>query len=189
MTGNTDDYKVVYEDGFSNQGVWPVQNSEQMNLSFGSGGYRIRNIVVNDVIWSVKTNSYSDVRLEVDASKLDGPSESYYGLICRFLDRSNFYGMGISSNGHALIIKKLDGKLEVLAQTENPSPAINVGSTPNRLVGECVGDTLRLYVNGVKLVEAQDGDLVAGYVGLMAGNFNKTGVWALFDNLVVKTPQ
>jgi len=41
--------------------------------------------------WSTSGFSAGDARIGVDASKLGGPDDNYYGVICRMIDNQNFY--------------------------------------------------------------------------------------------------
>jgi hypothetical protein len=57
------------------------------------------------------------------------------------------------------------------------------------LRAECVGTRLALYVNGQLVVEANDSDIPAGDVGLLAGTFeNADYLDILFDNFIVRSP-
>jgi hypothetical protein len=68
------------------------------------------------------------------------------------------------------------------------SQVILTGNAINQLQADCNGDTLALWVNGVKLIDAKDTDFTTGDVGLIAGTFNQPGVDVTFDNFIVRKP-
>jgi hypothetical protein len=68
------------------------------------------------------------------------------------------------------------------------SSVIHTGTARNHVRGDCIGNTLTLYVNGVKLAEVQDSSLGIGDVGILAGSFDQPGVDILFNNFIVKKP-
>ena len=56
----------------------------------------------------------------------------------------------------------------------------------NRMRIECLGSTLRFYVNETFLGEVEDSSFTGGQIGLMAGSFKDgEGVHVVFDNVVV----
>ena len=69
-----------------------------------------------------------------------------------------------------------------------PSEEIEQGSAINRSRAECIGDRLTLFVNGVKIDEVRDSELVTGEVGLIAGTYNEPGTDIRFDNFIVRQP-
>jgi len=130
----------------------------------------------------------SDVRMEVDMGKLAGPDENRIGLICRYAG-SDYYFFMITSDGYYTIGKFTNGQMTQLGQSEMQySENIHRGIAVNHLRGDCVGNTLTLYVNGFQIAQAQDSTLTSGDVGLMAGTFAQPGVDIIFDNFVVLQP-
>jgi hypothetical protein len=56
----------------------------------------------------------------------------------------------------------------------------------NHIRGECVGNTLTLYVNGQVVLEAKDAEYGSGRVGLFVRDFGfAPGTNGSFDNIVV----
>jgi hypothetical protein len=53
---------------------------------------------------------------------------------------------------------------------------------------DCIGSVLSFTVNGTQLAVAQDGDLKAGDVGVLAGTFSQPGADVSFDHFVVTQP-
>ncbi len=69
-----------------------------------------------------------------------------------------------------------------------PSAAIIQGHGPNHLRLDCIGETLRGYVNDQVIATSNDTDFPSGDVGLVAGALDTPGVDVAFDNFVVYKP-
>ena len=181
--------RTIFTDDFSNHFSWTVDEGTNWKLRFDRGGYRMAADFVKDAMYSVKTaDSYSDVRLEVDATRLGGPANSYYGLTCRFQNGSNYYGFVVSGDGTFAILKKETGKIVFLAESPAPSPIIHYGNTPNRIRADCFGNTLALYVDNYLLLAVQDNTFLSGFTGMLVGNRENPGIDVVFDNFALMIP-
>jgi hypothetical protein len=69
-----------------------------------------------------------------------------------------------------------------------PTDAIHQGSALNHIRADCIGDTLTLYANGVKLAEVKDTRFPKGDVGLIAGTYDAPGTDIRFDDFTVYQP-
>ena len=157
-------------------------------MDYDSGGYRILVNALQVNFWSTPHKNLSEVRMEVDAGKLAGPDENRIGLICRYTG-SDYYFFMVTSDGYYAIGKFVNGQMTQFGQTEMQySEHIRKGLAVNHLRGDCVGNTLTLYVNGFQIAQAQDSALTSGDVGLMAGTFTQPGVDIVFDNFVALKP-
>lgn len=189
-SGAAESGTVLLSDDFSDPlSGWGVWNREDGTVSYDQGSLRI---TVNESqfdYWSVAGRTFSDVQVEVDAAKQSGPDDNDFGIICRYMDKSNFYLLVISSDGYYGIAKVRAGRYSMIgAEQLQYSDAIAQGSAQNHLRADCAGSSLRLYANGQLLMEAEDDDFSSGDVGLLAGAYNQQGVDILFDNFVVKKP-
>jgi hypothetical protein len=181
---------LLLMDDFSNpQSGWDTWWNEESQSSYQDGGLRLAVMRPQLDIWSRPDASYGDVRMEVDAVKLNGPAQNDFGLICRYQDGDNFYALLAGSDGSAGIMKVKDGEAYFInTADEQTREVIYAGERLNHLRGDCIGSRLILSVNGHKLVEARDRDFKQGGVGLMAGSFENGGVELLFDNFLVYNP-
>ena len=192
-TGGGTESNVLFQDDFSNTGSgWDRSTFDEGSSDYSNGEYRI---FVNTTSYSVWANpnqtSYTDTRVEVDATKTGGPDDNEFGIICRHSDPSNYYAAVISSDGFFGFWKRVAGAdLELVGMTEfGQSAAINQGSASNHLRLDCVGSTLTLYANGTLLGSVTDTVHSSGDVGLYAGTFEEVaGTEILFDNFVVYQP-
>ncbi len=189
-TSTTTENNVVFQDDFSDPSSgWSTLNEENKWIGYADGKFRF---LVNDAkfdYWSTPGLKFTDVRIDVDATKNAGPDDNDFGVICRYQDENNFYGMLISSDGYYGISKMKDGVHNVLGSDGmEVSDAIKTGANSNHLMAECIGSTLRLTVNGQKVFEVEDTDFQSGDVGLVAGTFDQPGVDVSFDNFIVTKP-
>ncbi len=181
---------VLFSDDFSKTpSGWGIWSSEGGMVEYQDGGLRVR---VDDTFfdfWSVSGKNFTNVHVEVDATKLAGPEDNDYGVICRYVNKNNFYMLVASSDGYYGIAKVKDGQYSMLGSDQlQYSSVLLPGQATNHLRADCVGDELILYANGVKLIGVQDADFSSGDVGLVAGAYQVKGVDILFDNFVVKLP-
>jgi hypothetical protein len=181
---------TLFKDDFSSPSSgWSRTVSRNGAMDYDAGTYRMLILKTNYDLWSVSGQAFKDVRVEAGATRVKGPVENRFGLICRFRDSRNFYFFIISSDGYFAIGKVRDGVRTLLGQTMMaPNPAIALGGSPNRLRFDCVGPALTAYVNDLIVAATGDSDFPAGDVGLLAGTFTQSGVDVAFDHFVVIKP-
>ena len=129
------------------------------------------------------------MRIEVEATKVNGPDDNSFGIICRYQDVGNFYRFIATSDGYAGIILVQDNNMINLSG-ENLTPITIAlpGNATNKLRVDCIGDILSLFVNGEEVLSVQDPTFSNGDVGLFAGTFDIIGTEILFDNFIVTSP-
>jgi hypothetical protein len=189
---------VLYSDDFSNvnSGWDRVTKDYKITDYDGNGAYRIWVDRAQFDVWSTPYQNFDgDVIVEADATKVGGPDDNDFGVICRYTEDTtaqtfSFYYFIISSDGYAVIGRVLNGQQQwISSDAMQSSTAINTGAATNHIRADCVGSTLTLYVNGQKVTSVADTNLAAtGDAGLMAGTFDTTGVDMLFDNFTVSRP-
>src|SRR5215211_3888276 len=160
---------ILYQEQFENNTTgWARISNDNGIMDYDGGGYRIlvRQPKLN--IWSTSEKDFSDVRVEADVIKLNGPNENRMGLICRYRG-GDYYFFMISNDGYYVIGKFIGGLTLLLGQTEmQASDAIQIG-TMNHLRADCIGDKLTFYINFTEVASATDPDFLSGDVGLVAG--------------------
>lgn len=181
---------VLFQDDFSDlKSGWTSYADQNAMVGYDSGGFRIFGNVSHYNFPALTGLDLSDVHIDVDAAKVQGPDDNAIGIICRYQDAKNYYGLLISSDGYFAISKVKAGEQSLIGmETMQYSEEIHRGAELNHLQAECVGNTLRLFANGKKLVETQDVDFQSGDVGLLVGTFDTPGVDILFDNFIVSKP-
>ncbi|HNT24447.1 MAG TPA: hypothetical protein PKM21_08785 [Anaerolineales bacterium] len=188
---STSQPSVLFQDDFSdvNSGWDRYEDTDALN-DYYNDGYRI---LVNKPSWWFWSNpglNFSDVIIDVDATKIGGPDENDMGIICRYKDDANFYFFTISSDGYYGVSKFVNGE-EFLIGMESlgfNDTIVKIGGTTNHMQARCVGSSLTLTVNGQVLADVNDSEFTSGDVGLIVGAYDATGVDILFDNFVVAKP-
>lgn len=187
------DANILFQDDFSNKdGEWDQVNVDGEGITdYSNDAYQIKVETANTDVWANPDGqSFTNVRVEVSAQKVAGGTDNNdFGVICRYKDESNFYFFIISSDGYYGIGKVIGGAQELIGMDSMlPSDAIIGGDATNTIRGDCIGDTLTLFVNGEQVDSQTDADLKEGNVGLMAGTFDETYTEILFDDFVVRKP-
>jgi len=183
--------KVLFQDDFSDTSSgWDQVDTDTGTTDYADGSYRI---LVNQTqydAWANPGQSFDgDVIVEVDATKNGGPDQNDFGVICHYQDVDNYYYFQITSDGNALIGKVTGGEQSMISGSDyEAASAVRQGAATNHIRGECVGNSLTLFVNGEQVLSATDADHTGGDVGLMAGTFDTAGADILFDNFVVSAP-
>jgi hypothetical protein len=177
--------EIVYQDDFQATKGWYTFEGERYQMKYNQGAYQIVNNVLNAAVTSVRTQNHADVHLEVDAARLSGPPNAYYGLVCRYQDDSNYYALVIGSDGFYGIIRMMGGQTQFISPPPSPASALQGGFAVNRIGATCSGHNLTLYVNGAKLFDIKDTTFSSGYIGLMVGTTSVPGIEVRFDNFSV----
>jgi len=182
--------RVLFQDDFSDdKSGWKTLREGQGIIDYENGGFRIFVPETKIDYWTVAGLNFGDVHIETDVTKTGGPDDNDFGIICRYQDEENFYGLLISSDGYYGVSKMKNGEHNIVGSDGMQfSDTIRTGATTNRIGADCIGKRIVLYINGELLVEVEDGDFQSGDIGLMAGTFDSAGVDILFDNLVVTKP-
>lgn len=181
---------LLFDDDFSNTSSgWDRYIDESGITDYLDGTYQIKVLDTNWYSWANPGKTFSDVRVEVDAWKAEGP-DGDQGIICRYQDTQNFYLLGITTDGYYGITKIVDGE-DTLLGSEYLEFSDLIDTTPgavNHLRADCIGNSLTLYVNGEILADVTDDSLGGGDVGLVGGTYDEGGTDMRFDNFKVYRP-
>ncbi len=182
---------VLFQDDFSNpKSGWDTMREDDAVIEYTNGHYRIWLNYPHTNIWANPGLKFTDTRTEVDATKVGGPDNNAFGIICRYQDADHFYFFLISSDGY-YGIGKTNGERQTLLTNDGNmkyTTAIHKGHATNHLRADCVGTTLALYVNGQRLALVEDAEFGEGDVGLIVGTFDQPGADIVFDNFAVYQP-
>ena len=177
---------VLFADDFSdpNSG-WPAGENDQGIYSYQPDGYHILVSGNNQVLWVSTDRVHDDTSIYVDAVPLT-ESDGYYGLLCRIQDDQNFYYFLIQGNGSYTVGKYKDGVFgSFFPEGWRQSDAIPTGAQSNRLQADCMGNTLRLFVNNTLAGEATDTDFSSGFSGIIAAALGDQDFEVRFNNFLV----
>ena len=181
---------VLFKDDFSDTSSgWDRVDVAEGITDYADGVYRILVNSASTDVWANPGLNFDDTTIEVEATKVGGPDDNDFGLICRYDDKSNFYFFIISSDGYYGVGKVINGEQILLGEEELiPSDAIKTGNVTNDIQVDCVDSTLTLFTNGSQLISVDDSSFASGDVGLIAGSFDTPGTDIHFDNFVVRAP-
>jgi hypothetical protein len=182
---------VLLSDDFSSiNSNWDKASDENITTDYYNNSYRILVNMPSYDAWANPDDlSFTDVQVEVDATKNGGPDTNDFGIICRYSSVDSYYYGVISSDGYYGIWKKTtDGGTQLGQGQEQFSDKILTGAATNHIRFDCVGTTLTLYVNGTQIDQRTDSAYTTGNVGLIAGTLTESGTDILFDNLFVYKP-
>lgn len=191
MTACAKSSNVLFSDDFSsNNNKWDTASDTNMTTDYYNNAYRILVNVANYDAWSNPDDlSFTDVQVEVDATKNGGPDTNDFGVICRYKGLDGYYYGVISSDGYFGIYKKTaEGGTQLGVGGEKFSDKILTGTATNHIRFDCVGSTFTLYVNGTQIDQETDTSYKDGNAGLIAGTYTETGTDILFDNFFVYNP-
>ena len=183
--------EVQFQDDFSDPSSgWARRFDENTgSLDYVNQGYQISVNQSHAILWSGPGLEFTDVQIEVDVTKIDGPENDDFGVVCRARDEHNFYFLIISSDGYYGIGIVRDGIQQLISMKNMPpSEDIIQGQHTNHLRADCIDETLSLYVNGIHLVTVQDSEFTSGDVGLFAGTFDNPGTRVRFNKFSVLMP-
>ena len=132
-------------------------------------------------------DSYSDVRIEVDARIVSAVPYGGAVLLCRGSQESgNFYAFTLSPDGSMDISDYLDGGEQIARSGSLPEGTLQPDW--NHLRIDCIGNHLAFYVNGVLGLEREIDEIDQGDIALGAGGSSDGFTEVRFDNLAVTTP-
>jgi hypothetical protein len=182
---------VLFSDNFdTGRGNWSLISSNLgSRIAYEHKGLRVTINEINYGYWTSPGKQFGDMRVAVSASRLGGPNDNYFGVICRFQLPDSFYGFLVSSDGYYGIIKVTGGQFQILdSQSMEYSEVIVKDRATNRVRGDCIGNSLTLFVNGVLLKTVEDSEFRTGDAGLIAGSHEIWAVDILFDDFIVYQP-
>lgn len=176
---------IVFEDDFSVDTGWMIYKADTHTFRWEEGSYYISVNTLNGYIWSTRTVELSDGSVETVANQVEGDEDGYYGVVCRFQTGTDYYAFVINENGSYGIALMQYGLLDFINQGVDQNGIIKRDGQLNTIRGECVGDTLTLYVNGEKLSEVKDPSFTGGEVGIIAITFFQKNSVIRYDRFTV----
>ena len=182
---------VLFQDDFSNPNSgWDVYADEVAANEYYENEFRISINELGYYSWTNLQQDYGDVQIEVDAHKGSGGEDNYFGVLCRYQPDGSFYALVISSDGFYGILKKIGSgdPLPIGSDQMLESSTINTGGESNTIQAECMGNKLKLTVNGQELAEVEDEEFTSGDVGLIVATISSENTVIMFDDFSLRTP-
>lgn len=189
-----DEEGTLFNDEFSGERDcgWALYDRSGVQSEVVDGALQMTTSQPGQIWWTNPGRTFDDLIISADVEHVSGPEDNAYGLICRYQSSENFYVFLISSDGYYAIGKYQSGSNQVTYLTGDgqyvASEAINQGQAQNSIRAECIGNELRLTVNGEFLESATDPTFVTGDIGLGVGTFTSGSLVVNFDNVRVLAP-
>jgi hypothetical protein len=190
---NTPPANSAYFDNFTNASSgWTRLQNELGTADYAKGYFHILINKAGSLLISNPGKSFDgDVSIEVDARKIGGSDDNFFGVVCHYLDQDNYYLFMLTSDGYAGIAMRKDGVDTMISPGLKflPMVGINKGKATNHIRADCVGEQLTLYANGKQVSLAYNNKLTGGDVGLAVRSGKLEGGTDIrFDDFTVYQP-
>ena len=185
ITNNASACRSIYSESFTAIGSLP--NGEQEGAAWGlvDGQYQLLIKSANFFRSQLLGPMLKDYQVDVDA-KFNAEATGTYGLVVAARGEDDYFAFAVDANQNFMITRhQLGGSTSI--QDSTFAPALKPGQALNHLRVIQRGQQIAMYANDVLLkVINDDGDpQAARQIGLIAASFNRGGVDARFDNLIV----
>lgn len=185
ILGAIDDIRsaeTIFSDDFrQSSGKWSLKSDENASFKIASRALVIEVMRDNWLGWSTLDETVGDFYAEVDAALIQGPEDSEYGVIFRYLDADNFYVYAVAAGSYSLW-KLVDDEWYAIVDWTDSDAIVTQMEEPNRLAVLAQGTTITLLANDVVLTQVEDDAFDAGQIALAVGTFDEGGAVTLFDN-------
>lgn len=173
-----------FHDNFSqNNGVWPVRATQQFQVGYVDGEYRVWVSPGTSAyaLPSVNSSGWANQTLEVDARATNSVSQAF-GLLFNGSgegDSLTYYALLVSPGGHYAVARQDGAALKGWTAHD----AIRTGQGVNRLKVRRVGQQVQFYINGIKVWETVNPALTGGTrFGLVTLCYGSPHADVRFDN-------
>ena len=188
-----DKKNALFFDNFSQtNSSWTKLQDATGTMGYENNHYHILVNSINTMLIATTGKSFQDdVSIEVDARKIGGSDNNYFGVVCRYQNPDNYYMFLITSDGLSGILMNKNGVLSMISPGGNwlKMTGIKSGSATNHIRVDCIGDSLTIYANGKQVSDSYDHTFVGGDAGLVARSSRlEGGVDIQFDNFIVNKP-
>ena len=185
-------WPVVLTDSFDdNVNAWVVgqQTGEYADIDFAiaNGVYHWEATPHQGFVWWSHPTipSVTDFYFTADIRQINGPANSYVGLVLRVDENGNYYLFSLRNTGEYSFDEYYNGEwLSLIRWTT--SPAIRVDNT-NHVEVTADGRRFSFFVNGQWVVDFEDQAIPSGYCGVAGGmdEVGESATWE-FDNFEVR---
>ncbi len=178
------DTGVLFEDYFEPpDSGWIEWDGDTTRIEFISGDMQISLFEANYFEWNNPGLWFTDVILSAFVHIDEPVGDASFGLICRYQDIDNFYGLEVSEDGYFWIFKYVAGEYEVIDEWYGTDLFPSSGSF--EIFASCIGDELALAVDGTVLISVNDNSFLDGDVGVIAETWDLGGFTVSFEDFIV----
>ena len=132
--------------------------------------------------------TYEDVDIAFEAENR-GLNNNNVSIICRYDPDLGWYEFNIANNGlYSILYYDSQVTNEYKNLFNGGSYSINMGKATNTYEAVCQGNTLTLYINGVKTRSVTDSNLKQGQVGVSVSSFEDYPILVGINWLTIANP-
>ena len=165
-----DSRKRLFSEDFSlSSSGWTQLKDESGTIEYAKDYYRIFVNKPGTLLLANPGKSFmGDVSVEVDARKIGGGDDNYFGILCHYQNPDNYYWLAITSDGYSGIAMRKDGQDTLISPGLKflEMKGIKKGNATNHVRADCIGEALTLYANGKQVSLAFNNSLTGGDTGL-----------------------
>ena len=165
--------EVLYSDDFSARGSWDTWSDDSSIVDYSTGGLRFFINQTGYDYWSIVDEYFLDTTIDVDVTKINGPDDNRFGVLCRYQDEKNYYQVSLKNNQFAIGMV-VDGKLTPLTEPYwKDSQFIGADGLPGgaNVTVTCQGSSIGLSIEGmgeIPLLSDPENHFQHGKVALFA---------------------
>jgi hypothetical protein len=146
---------------------------------FADGGYEVSNAIC----FAPAGGEVRDGSVSIQARQVAGPTLDGYGIVLRFASKGNYYAFNVAGNGDWVFFKVVnDTSISIDDWTRSEAIRRGTGAT-NTLLVQFGHSHFDLFVNGVKVGQANDWAFAGGYIGLES----YMDMHVVFNNIAIMT--
>lgn len=176
------------KDDFSDSSSgWATGTDSDKSVEYANGGMQFMVYTPYYITWSMPSVlMYTTSHVDVNVTNESADPEAFFGIVCDALSTSsNFYYVGVSSDGYYAFVKSAVAQDDVILK-KGTSDVIKNSASSMKLGLECGGGSLTLFVNDQQIDTVSDSTYTSGAVGLFAASDDQdSGVNVTFDNFVM----
>ncbi len=149
---------------------WYVASGSNWEMGYQPGGYYLSVFEESVEITSSKSwLKLDDTRVIADVYREWG--KGYWGISCRETASSSYYTIFITNQGEYGYGETRNGEVKLNILGHSPE-ILTTKFEVNRIMAECRGNALTLYVNNVFMFKKEVSGIGSGWVGMLAGTMN-----------------
>lgn len=188
-TSTLDTATVRLVDQFDGGGGW-AQGAVEDSYEFGyvDGVFRFDISVPDIEIWTVRGQTYSDLRQEITITDMAGDVDGYFGLICRWQKPNTYYRFTVTPGGTFKITRIFLAIETDLAEAQLSPFSEFSDQEAYRIRTDCTDSQLLFYLNQQLVLSAEDNELQTGQFGMLAEAGTGGSIQVEVDNYALYIP-
>ena len=131
------------------------------------------------------SNQWSDFYVEIDTKQIDGPVNTGYGLIFRYVNDKNFYFYSVDANGYYSLWKLVDDQWQSIVDWTATDILATGAGAGNRIGVLAEGKHLVLVANDKIVTEVDDDSFTSGSMAVAVNTVDPGNAEIGFDNMDV----